>query len=138
MNPELGWTIKYDDGQQNVFIDLRRKVGNSVIRAYLLQPLLTSDRVRTVSGRLRGPRNEFKDFSKFLIVRIRHDNKTVNFLVETEVYENMRIVATDDVSISELPPKDIIGLFTESLTSPDVHELLVFKSGNGLKTHNSV
>ncbi len=113
-----------------MFIDLRRKVGNNIIRAYLLQPVMKSDRIRVVSARLKGPGDAFKDFAKFLIVRTKYSGRPVQLLVETGVYENLRIVATDDMSISELTAREIIELFTESLMNPDVHELLIFKSGD--------
>jgi hypothetical protein len=72
-----------------------------------------------VPGRLRGPKNEFKDFAKFLILQLSVDGSSVRFLAEAGVYENLRIVAVDSNDFAELDSEDLIRIFTDALDKPE-------------------
>ena len=103
------------------FIDIRRKVGNQVIRAYLLNGVKEKGRVERVSGRLRGPRDEFKDFSGFLILHVRNENSEFRVLAETGIYENLRIVATDSEELAQQSSESVIRAFTDALEHPEAN-----------------
>lgn len=119
MGSQRIWTIKHSDGTTFDFMDIRRKVGNRVIRAYLLKEILENGRVERIRVSLRGPKNEFKDFAKFLILTISLDGETIQILAEAGVYENLRIVGTDDERIASMTPEEIIKTFTEGLKDPE-------------------
>jgi hypothetical protein len=107
------------DGSTETFIDIRRKVGNQIIRIYLLDEVLTEDRIEKISASIRGPKNEFKDFAKYFILRIQDENNEIRFLTETGIYENMRIVGTNSEAISQLETDEIVNKYTEALTTPE-------------------
>jgi hypothetical protein len=109
------------DGSKETFIDIRRKVGNQIIRIYLLDGVLTKERIEKISASLRGPKNEFKDFAKFFILRIQDDDE-IRFLTETGIYENMRIVGTNSEKIIQLDTDDIVKKYTNALSNPEKYE----------------
>lgn len=113
------WKLVKEDSGIDEFIDIRRKVGNQVIRAYLLKSALESNRVKKVAGKLRGPRNEFKDFDKFLIVHVKNGESEFKVLVEAGVYENLRIVAIDSEEFAQRTPDELIRAFTNALEEPE-------------------
>ena len=100
------------------FIDIRRKVGNQIIRAYLLESMLQSQRITRTEISLRGPKDEWMDFAKFLILRVTEGENEFNILAETGVYENLRIVGTDSEEIAQKSPSEITHSFTEALKDP--------------------
>lgn len=113
------WKFVKEDTGIDEFIDIRRKVGNQVIRAYLLKSVIESNRVEKVVGKLRGPKNEFKDFDNFLIVHVKNGESEFKVLVETGVYENLRIVATDSKELAQRTPDELIRAFTNALEEPE-------------------
>ena len=119
MNPTKSWTLKYEDGSEEDFLDLRRKVGNRVLRAYLLETITDPSRIIKQKISLRGPKDEFKDSSIFLIVKAIDNDFKFRILAEAAVYENMRIVATDKQDVADKEPDDIIQLFTNALKNPE-------------------
>ncbi|MGY5855401.1 MAG: hypothetical protein RTS72_02290, partial [Candidatus Thorarchaeota archaeon] len=112
MNSESTWKLQKDDSTLDEFIDIRRKVGNQVIREYLLDNVVKNTEIIRIPGKLRGPRNEFKDFAKFMILKISLDGVSASFLAETGVYENLRIVAVDSTNLADRISEDLISLFT--------------------------
>ena len=125
MNTTKSWTIKYGDGSVENFLDIRRKVGNRVLRAYLLEPLTEHSTITKRNITLRGPKDEFKDSSIFLIVKVCENDLEFRILAEAGVYENMRIVATDKQAIADKEPDEIIQLFTDALKNPEECEVVV-------------
>jgi hypothetical protein len=121
MNPGTNWTLQKDDSTVDEFIDIRRKVGNQVIREYLLDKVVNSSTIIRIPGKLRGPKNEFKDFAKFMILKISIDGVGASFLAETGVYENLRIVAVDSNRLADRKSEDLISIFTEALQNPDIY-----------------
>ena len=119
MNPGPKWTLQKDDSTTVEFIDIRRKVGNQVIREYLLDTVVKKNSIIRVPGKLRGPKNEFKDFAKFLILEISVDGSPAQFLAEAGVYENLRIVAVNSNSLADQSADDLIRIFTEALQNPE-------------------
>jgi hypothetical protein len=109
------WTLQKNDSSIEEFTDIRRKVGNQVIRAYLLDPVLGSNKIERMNGKLRGPKNEFKDFAKFLILRVSIDDSSARFLAEAGVYENLRIVGVDSNSLAGRDSEELIRIFTDAL-----------------------
>jgi len=109
------WKLKHEDGSFDEYIDLRRKVGNRVIRAYLLDTITDDERIEKLRISLRGPKDEFKDSTKFLIVKAFENEIEFRILAETGVYENLRIVGTDNQLLAEKEPDGIIGTFTNAL-----------------------
>ncbi|KXH76183.1 MAG: hypothetical protein AM326_07485 [Candidatus Thorarchaeota archaeon SMTZ-45] len=128
MNSEPRWKLQTDDSDIEEFIDIRRKVGNQIIREYLLDGVENSERIDRVSGKLRGPKNEFKDFANFLILKLSVDGLMVKFLAEAGVYDNLRIVAVDSKNLAERSSDDIIRIFTEALENPDSYNTKVVLS----------
>ncbi|MHA1902572.1 MAG: hypothetical protein ACXADL_04955 [Candidatus Thorarchaeota archaeon] len=118
MNPEGTWKLKIADDTMMHFIDIRRKVGNRVLRAYLLKDILEADRIEKVKATLRGPKSEFKDFAKFMVLRITEAKKVFHLLAESGVYENLRVVGVDDIDIAGRNPEDLLKVFTSSLQNP--------------------
>ena len=116
------WKLINDDSSIDEFIDIRRIVGNQVIRAYLLDNIMETRRVEKIPGKLRGPKNEFKDFAKFLIVKVKNGNSEYKILVEAGVYENLRIVGTDSKEITKMARDDVIKIFTDALEEPDKND----------------
>ncbi len=114
------WKLINDDSSVEEYFDIRRTVGNQIIRAYLLDQI-NNDKIIRISGKLRGPKNEFKDFANFLIINTENDNKEFRILVEAGVYENLRIVGTDSLEISQKPREELIKIFTDSLEHPDLN-----------------
>jgi len=100
------------------FIDIRRKVGNQVVRAYLLEPVLKSQRITRAEISLRGPKDEWMDFAEFLVLRVIEGENEFGILAETGVYENLRIVGTDSEEIAQKSPNEITLAFTEALKGP--------------------
>jgi hypothetical protein len=121
MYPGPMWKLQKDDSTIEEFIDIRRKVGNQIIREYLLDTIVKNNKIIRVPGKLRGPKNEFKDFANFLILQISIDGSSARFLAEAGVYENLRIVAVDSSNLAERDSKDLIEIFTEALENPDIY-----------------
>ncbi|MBY8996165.1 MAG: hypothetical protein KGD60_00440 [Candidatus Thorarchaeota archaeon] len=119
MNSEPTWKLQKDDSTVDEFIDIRRKVGNQVIREYLLDAVVKNTEIIRIPGKLRGPKNEFKDFAKFLILQISIDGAPARFLAESGVYENIRIVAVGSNNLAERNSEDLINIFTEALENPE-------------------
>lgn len=128
MNSEPTWKLETNDSDIEEFIDIRRKVGNQIIREYLLNGIEKMNKILRVSGRLRGPKNEFKDFSKFLVLKLSVDGLPFRFLAEAGVYDNLRIVAVDSNRLAERSPKDLIQIFIEALEHPDEYNTTVILS----------
>ncbi|MFQ5833645.1 MAG: hypothetical protein ACE5H4_13135 [Candidatus Thorarchaeota archaeon] len=124
------WKLKAADGTVTEFQDIRRKVGNRIIRAYLLEAALSGDRVERIKATLRGPKNEFKDFDNFFVLWAKSENGQFQILVEANVYENLRIVATDTAAIAEKEPADIVAVLTEALAQLDLHGTKLVMSQN--------
>ena len=72
-----------------------------------------------MSGKLRGPKNEFKDFAKFLIVKVKNGDSEISILAEAGVYENLRIVGTDSADLAKKTRDEVIQLFTDALENPE-------------------
>ena len=121
MNSEPTWKLQKDDSTVDEFIDIRRKVGYQVIREYLLDNVVKNAAIIRVPGKLRGPKNEFKDFANFMILKISLDGASASFLAETGVYENLRIVAIDSANLADRMSEDLISLFTDALENPDIY-----------------
>ena len=119
MSSGCKWTLTLNDGSIQTFSDIRRKVGNQIIRIYLLDEVLTAERIRKVNASLRGPKDEFKDFAKFFVLQIQDKGTEIQFLTETGVYENMRIVGTDSENIIELDTEEIVKKYTDALATPE-------------------
>ncbi|MHA1963021.1 MAG: hypothetical protein ACXACG_08415 [Candidatus Thorarchaeota archaeon] len=128
MTPGPAWTLQKNDSTIDEFIDVRRKVGNQIIREYLLDNVVKNNTIIRVSGKLRGPKNEFKDFAKFLILQISLDGASARFLAEAGVYENLRIVAIDSNNLAERNSEDLIGIFTEALENPEQYNTTLILS----------
>ena len=128
MQSELTWKLQGSDSEVEEFIDIRRKVGNQIIRKYLLNTIAESNKIKRISGKLRGPKNEFKDFAKFLILEISIDGTRVRFLAEAGVYENLRIVAVNSNTLAERNSENLIQIFTEALENPTLHNASVVLS----------
>ncbi len=118
MSKSPTWKLVNGDDSVEEFIDIRRKVGNQIIRAYLLSDVMDSERVKKIPGKLRGPKDEFKDFDRFLILKIKDGDSTYRFLAESGVYENLRIVGTDSESVASSSPQEITEKFTRALQNP--------------------
>jgi hypothetical protein len=113
------WKLVKEDSTVDEFIDIRRKVGNQVIRAYLLNDIIATNRVKRIQGKLRGPKDEFKDFANYLILHVRNSKAEFRVLAEAGVYENLRIVGTDSVKFAEQTPDEVIKAFTIALEDPE-------------------
>jgi hypothetical protein len=122
------WKLQKEDTTIDEFIDVRRKVGNQIIREYLLDNVANDNSIIRVSGRLRGPKNEFKDFAKFLILQVNIGGSTERFLAETGVYENLRIVAVDSTKLANRDSKDLLNIFTEALENPEKYNTTLILS----------
>ncbi|TFG14788.1 hypothetical protein EU537_02280 [Candidatus Thorarchaeota archaeon] len=120
MSKQPVWKLKLPDGGVEDFIDIRRKVGNRILRAYLLKPTKEEGRITILDYSLRGPKDEFRNFSKFFILRANRDSKIFRFLVEAAVYENIRIVGTDRDFIAEKSPEELIEIFTDAMQNPSM------------------
>lgn len=129
LSPERTWKLKNADGTLIEFKDIRRKVGNQIIRAYLLENALSANRLERIKATLRGPKNEFKDFDDFFVLSASVDGK-LRILVEANVYENLRIVGTDSENVLNMDAKQIISLFTEVLDNPESHGTKLILSEN--------
>jgi hypothetical protein len=81
-----------------------------------------------MNGKLRGPKDEFKDFAKFLILKVSIDNSSVRFLAESGVYENLRIVAVDSNDFAEKESEDLINIFTDALADLEAYETTLILS----------
>jgi hypothetical protein len=119
LNSGSSWKLKLEDGTIEEFIDIRRKVGNRILRAYLLDPLLRTDRVDTLKASLRGPKNEFQDFDKYLILSVNYEGMRFRLLAESGVYENLRLVATDSEEIANRDSDELERAFTGALQDFD-------------------
>ncbi|MGY5858063.1 MAG: hypothetical protein RTU63_01740 [Candidatus Thorarchaeota archaeon] len=124
------WKLIKDDSSIDEFIDIRRIVGNQVIRAYLLNDIIESRRVENISGKLRGPKNEFKDFAKFLIVKVKNGDSEYKILAEAGVYENLRIVGTDSEELTKKTRDEVIKIFTDALEEPDQNDTKLILSND--------
>jgi hypothetical protein len=132
MSSRATWTLHRDDSSVDEFNDIRRKVGNQIIRAYLLDPVIGSNKIERMNGKLRGPKNEFKDFAKFLILRLSVDGSSARFLAEAGVYENLRIVGVDSSSLAERDSEELIKLFTDALEDVDSFDTTLVLSEDSL------
>ncbi|TXT57439.1 MAG: hypothetical protein BAJATHORv1_10141 [Candidatus Thorarchaeota archaeon] len=124
LSSNRSWKLKLEDGTIETFTDIRRKVGNRIIRAYLLKPIMEQSRIERIKATLRGPKDEFKDFDKFFILKGKTDIGDFRMLVESGVYENLRIVGTDEEYIASKTPDEVIQILTDSLSNP-VDSLIV-------------
>ncbi|MGY5858603.1 MAG: hypothetical protein RTU63_04480 [Candidatus Thorarchaeota archaeon] len=124
------WKLINDDSSIDEFLDIRRIVGNQVIRAYLLDNIIESRRVEKISGKLRGPKNEFKDFAKFLIVKVKNGDSEYRILAEAGVYENLRIVGTDSEELTKKTRDEVIKIFTDALEEPDQNDTKLILSND--------
>ncbi|TFG99366.1 hypothetical protein E4H12_03005 [Candidatus Thorarchaeota archaeon] len=124
------WKLVKDDSSIDEFIDIRRIVGNQVIRAYLLNDIIESHRVEKILGKLRGPKNEFKDFAKFLIVRMKNGDLEFYILAEAGVYENLRIVGTDSEVLAMKTQEEVIKIFTDALEEPEKNDTKLILSND--------
>ena len=122
MNSGPTWKLQKNDSSVEEFIDIRRKVGNQIIRDYLLDSIVKNKNVIRVPGKLRGPKNEFQDFDRFLILQIDDGEKPCRVLAESGVYENLRIVATDSEALAQEAPEVITKRFTDALQEPGAHK----------------
>ena len=129
MSPERTWKLKTADGTLTEFKDIRRKVGNRIIRAYLLEKAMSANRLECIKATLRGPKNEFKDFDDFFVLRASIDGN-LEILVEANVYDNLRIVGTDSERIMNMNAPQIIEMFTEMLDVPESHATTLILSEN--------
>jgi len=132
MNSEPTWKLQKEDSTIDDFIDVRRKVGNQIIREYLLDTVVINKAILRVPGKLRGPKNEFKDFAKFLILQISIDGASARFLAESGVYENIRIVAVDSKNLAERNTEDLIRIFTEALENPEQYNTTLVLSDDSM------
>ena len=132
MNSEPTWKLQKEDSTIDDFIDVRRKVGNQIIREYLLDTVVINKTILRVPGKLRGPKNEFKDFAKFLILQISIDGASARFLAESGVYENIRIVAVDSKNLAERNTEDLIRIFTEALENPEQYNTTLVLSDDSM------
>jgi hypothetical protein len=107
MTPGPAWTLQKNDSTIDEFIDVRRKVGNQIIREYLLDNVVKT---------------------KFLILQISLDGASARFLAEAGVYENLRIVAIDSNNLAERNSEDLIGIFTEALENPEQYNTTLILS----------
>ncbi len=123
------WKLKTADGTLTEFKDIRRKVGNQIIRAYLLENALSANRLERIKATLRGPKNEFKDFDDFFVLSASVNGK-LRILVEANVYDNLRIVGTDSEKITSMNPKQILSLFTKILDELENHATTLILSEN--------
>ncbi len=130
MTSRLIWKLVNDDSSIDEFIDIRRIVGNQVIRAYLLDEIMDTHRVEKIPGKLRGPKNEFKDFAKFLIVKMKNGDSEIKILVEAGVYENLRIVGTDSEQLTKKTRDEVIKIFTNALENPDLNDTKLILSND--------
>ena len=122
MTSKQTWKLVNGDDSIEEFIDIRRKVGNQIIRAYLLDKIVEAENIERIPGKLRGPKDEFKDFDKFLILQVKDGEETFRVLAETGVYENLRIVATDSEALAGKPPEAITKTFTDALQDPETYD----------------
>lgn len=128
MSSRSPWKLKASDDTVIEFQDIRRLVGNQIIRAYLLEGLLSSNRTERTKVTLRGPKDEFKDFDDFLMMRATSENLTFRMLIEANVYQNLRIVGTDSGGIAQKEPADIVALVTNALAQPDSYQTALLLS----------
>jgi hypothetical protein len=124
------WKLVNDDSSIDEFIDIRRIVGNQVIRAYLLDDIMDTRRVEKIPGKLRGPKNEFKDFAKFLIVKMKNGNSEFKILAEAGVYENLRIVGTNSEELAKKSRDEVIKIFTDALEDPELNDTKLILSND--------
>jgi hypothetical protein len=115
MSSHRSWKVRYEDNTIEEFIDIRRKIGNRILRAYLLDPILDSTEVKSTKASLRGPKDEFKDFDKFLILKAQLEEKEFRILIEAGVYENLRVVGTDSDFVADKSPDELERIFTDAL-----------------------
>ena len=104
-------------------MDIRRKVGNQIIRIYLLDGVLIEERIQRIVASLRGPKNEFKNFAKYFILRIVDEGDEIRFLTETGIYQNMRIVGTNSQMIAQMETDEIVEKYTNALKMPEKHSV---------------
>lgn len=120
-----------ENGEIEEFIDIRRKVGNRIIRAYLLDPIIKEQKIATVKASLRGPKDEFKDFDKYIILNAMRDGRQFRILAETGVYENLRVVGTDSADLAAKSPDELERHFTDALKDPTAwNTSITISSGN--------
>ena len=133
MSSERTWKLKNEDGTLIEFRDIRRKVGNQIIRAYLLENAMSTNRIKRIKATLRGPKNEFKDFDDFFVLSASLEGD-IKILVEANVYHNLRIVGTDSEKLANMNPNQIISLLTQALDDLEGHDTALMLSQNS-KVH---
>jgi len=124
------WKLVNGDSSIDEFIDIRRIVGNQVIRAYLLDDIMDTHRVKKIPGKLRGPKNEFKDFAKFLIIKMKYGDSECKILAEAGVYENLRIVGTDSEDLAKMTRDEVIRTFTDALEYSELNDTQLILSND--------
>jgi len=124
------WKLVNGDSSIDEFIDIRRIVGNQVIRAYLLDDIMDTHRMKKIPGKMRGPKNEFKDFAKFLIIKIKNGDLECKILAEAGVYENLRIVGTDSEELAKKTRDEVIKTFTDALENPELNDTKLILSND--------
>ena len=124
------WKLVNDDSSIDEFIDIRRIVGNQVIRAYLLDDIMETRRVEKIPGKLRGPKSEFKDFAKFLIIKTKNGDSEFKILAEAGVYENLRIVGTNSEELAKKTRDEVIKIFTDALENPELNDTKLILSND--------
>lgn len=128
MSSSTVWRLKSQDGTMRTFFDIRRKVGNKIVRAYLLKPLLEGSRVERIKATLRGPKDEFKDFAYFLVLIAHGKHGGFQMLVEAGVYDNLRIVGADREELNQREPDELLDMFTDALEDPAAHDAMLLLS----------
>ena len=93
-----------------------------------MEGLLSGDRIVREKAILRGPRDEFKDFDDFFVMYMTSENVAFRVLVEANVYQNLRIVGTDNESLAQKDPDYIVALVTDALAQPDRYQTTLLLS----------
>ncbi|MBS3794668.1 MAG: hypothetical protein KGY80_07215 [Candidatus Thorarchaeota archaeon] len=115
------WKLKSANNVKS-FHDIRMKVGNKVIRAYLLDRSFEENRIEKEKLSLRGPKDEFFDAAKFLVLKTGTNEEEYAFLIQAGVYSNLRIVGVDNDNIIDLEPDEIVDMVTEPLENPSEYD----------------
>ncbi len=105
----MQWVIQ-TDAEDLVFYDTRRKTGTYIIREYILNKVIESGRTSEITGKLITPDKKWRDIEKFVIVT--NENK---FLIETKVYDNIRIVGVSSEELASRNKDEIYNAFLKSL-----------------------
>jgi hypothetical protein len=98
------------------------------VRAYLLKPLLEESRVQRMKATLRGPKDEFKDFADYLVLKAHSKWGDFQMLVEAGVYDNLRIVGADREEMNQRQPDELLAMFADALEDPTSHDVVLLIS----------